>query len=262
MRPFRSLALVATLLLPLGSRPLPAQHLLRYTFNFTARASVFGGSVDNTSFSWSATRPADDVHCQTPNSITTCWQAVANSTMHIGGVGSYAVSDLFRIRSKSYANVGVGGIGIEWDGGGVTFLEIWNDQLLGHNLGSPLSPLPSVGACGGNGGVSTTPCVWQWPALSFYTITTGGGAVNLFDILSASYSVATVTGGTDPITGEGLPPVDEDPDGTIPIDFNCTLTPTSCIPATEVPEPASALMLAAGAVATGAAGWRRRKSVR
>lgn len=261
-----ALVLAALLVAAIGSRPLPAQELLTYRFSFTARAFVFG-ELTTTDFTWAATRPVAETFCQSPNSITTCWQSVTNSTMTIGGHGAFAVSDLFRLRSKSYANQGVGGVGIEWDGGSTTLFEIWNDQLLAHNLGGPLSSLAPAGACGGNGGYSTVDCVWHGSGLPFWTISTSGGEVRLADILSASYSAAVVQGETDPETGGLLPPVDPDPDGPVPPGFDCRVTPTSCIPETNepgtvVPEPTSLALLTAGGSLLAVVGWRRRREQR
>lgn len=263
MRRLRVLPLLlGAVLVPLGSRSLPAQDLLTYAFSFSARAIVFG-NVETTNFTWSATRPVADTYCQTPNSITSCWQAVTNSTMSIEGVGTYGVSNLLRLRSKSYANQGVGGVSLTTTDGS-TFFEIWNDQLLGHNLGGPLSPLPFVGQCGGNGGVTTIDCVWQLPPgnLSLLAIETSGGEVRLLDLISASYAVSVVPGGTDPETGEGLPPVDPDPDGNIPPELNCFVTPANCVPEAEVPEPSAALLLGAGAGLLGLVTRRRRSGAR
>jgi hypothetical protein len=241
----RPAALVASLvLIALGNRALPAQNLLTHSFAFQARAFVFG-ELRTTNFTWSATRPVAEVFCQSPNSITTCRQAVTNSTLTIGGIGNFQVLDPFRIFSLSYAQQAVGGVGIEWSGGSRLF-EVWNDQLLGHNLGGPLAPLPSAGPCGGNGGVTNLDCVFGSPSLAFWTIATTGGDIQLTTILEASYSAAWVPPGRDPDTGEGLPPIDPDPDGEIPPFLDCRITIANCPPVSEVPEPGTLWLLSAG----------------
>lgn len=254
----RSLVLLSGLLM-LGTHPLPAQDLLRYTFSFSARAFVFGPELSTTNFTWSATRPVSEVFCQSPNSITACRQAVTNSTMIIDGFGTYEVSDLFRIRSRSYANQEVGSVGIEWDGGGVTLFELWNDQLLGHNLGGALSPLESVGTMCADTGIPPLDC-FRATSLPFYPITTSGGELRLASILNASYSVSVVPPGTDPATGAPLPPFDPDPDGTIPPFLDCRVNIENCPATAEVLEPDVLLLLTAGFAMLGYAGRRRISS--
>jgi hypothetical protein len=106
--------------------------------------------------------------------------------------------------------------------------------------------------------VTNQDCVWAQSGLPFYPITTSGGLVYLTTIINASYSAALVPPGTDPDTGAPLPPVDPDPDGTIPPFLDCRIDIDNCPPTTVVPEPGAVWLLSAGLAMLGVGGWRRR----